>query len=119
MCKGKWVALYLRISTGGQTCENQELELRSAAERHGWQVAAVLKDEGISGAKERRPALDRLLQGVARRDFDIVAAWSVDRLGRSLQHLLGVLSELKAKGVDLYLAPDASASSGCPTRDSD
>jgi len=103
MCKGKWVALYLRVSTGGQTCENQELELRSAAERHGWQVAGVFTDEGISGANERRPALDRLLQGVARRDFDIVAAWSVDRLGRSLQHLLGVLGELKAKGVDLYL----------------
>jgi DNA invertase Pin-like site-specific DNA recombinase len=58
---------------------------------------------GVSGAKEKRPAYDRLLQGVARKDFDVVAAWSVDRLGRSLQHLLGFLGELKAKGVDLYL----------------
>ena len=103
MGTGKRVALYVRVSTGGQTCENQELELTGAAERHGWQVVGVFTDAGVSGAKERRPALDQLMAGVARRDCDLVAAWSVDRLGRSLQHLLGVLGELQAKGVDLYL----------------
>ena len=57
----------------------------------------------MSGAKDRRPAFDRLRQGIIRKDFDVVAAWSVDRLGRSLQHLLSFLGELQAKGVDLYL----------------
>jgi DNA invertase Pin-like site-specific DNA recombinase len=65
----------------------------------------VFSDNGIPGAKGRkdRPGLDALLKGVARREFDMVAAWSVDRLGRSLQDLIEVLSDLHAKGVDLYL----------------
>jgi len=108
---GKNVALYLRVSTNkGQTVENQRRELRAAAERHGWRVVAEFVDKGISGAKGRdqRPALDQMLKAVARREFngerlDIVAAWSVDRLGRSLQDLLGTLGELHAKRVDLYL----------------
>jgi DNA invertase Pin-like site-specific DNA recombinase len=61
------------------------------------------RDHGISGAKEKRPAFDKVLHGMARKEFDVVAAWSVDRLGRSLQQLLGFLGELRAKGVDLYL----------------
>ena len=98
------VALYLRVSTTGQTVENQRRELEAAAERHGWTVAHST-DAGISGAKgrDKRPGLDALLKGVARRDFDLVAAWSVDRLGRSLQDLVGTLGELQAKGVGLYL----------------
>ena len=101
----KRIALYLRVSTAEQTVENQRRELLAIAERHGWQVVAEFADEGISGTKgrERRPAYDRLLRGVARRDFDQVAAWSVDRLGRSLQDLVAFLGELHAKGVDLYL----------------
>jgi DNA invertase Pin-like site-specific DNA recombinase len=73
--------------------------------RHGWEIAGEFVDRGISGAKgrDRRPGLDRLLKGVARREFDMVAAWSVDRLGRSLQHLVELLGKLHAKGVDLYL----------------
>jgi DNA invertase Pin-like site-specific DNA recombinase len=65
----------------------------------------TFKDHGISGAKgrDKRPGLDAMLKGVARRDFDMVAAWSVDRLGRSVQHLVETLGELHAKGVDLYL----------------
>jgi DNA invertase Pin-like site-specific DNA recombinase len=103
--KGKRVALYVRVSTDGQTVENQRRELQAAARRHGWHVAQVFADEGISGAKgrEQRPALDALLKGVARKDFDLVAAWSVDRLGRSLQDLVSFLGEVHAKGVDLYL----------------
>jgi DNA invertase Pin-like site-specific DNA recombinase len=103
--KGKRVALYVRVSTDGQTVENQRRELQAAARRHGWHVAEVFADEGISGAKgrEQRPALDALLKGVARKEFDLVAAWSVDRLGRSLQDLVSFLGEVHGKSVDLYL----------------
>jgi DNA invertase Pin-like site-specific DNA recombinase len=101
----KRIAIYLRVSTAEQTVENQRRELQAVAERHGWCVVATFKDEGISGNKgrDRRPGLDQLCQGIARREFDQVAAWSVDRLGRSLQDLVGFLAELHAKGVDLYL----------------
>jgi DNA invertase Pin-like site-specific DNA recombinase len=71
----------------------------------GWTVVEEFTDRGISGAKGRkdRPRLDAMLKGVARKDFDIVAAWSVDRLGRSLIDLVGLLQELHSTGVDLYL----------------
>jgi DNA invertase Pin-like site-specific DNA recombinase len=98
-------ALYARVSTDGQTTENQLLELRAAASRLGWVVAAEFIDHGISGAKGRkdRPQLDAMLKGVARKDFDIVASWSVDRLGRSLIDLVGLLQEVHSTGVELYL----------------
>ena len=102
----KRVALYVRTSTAnGQTTKNQERELQDVAKRHDWQVVEIYSDKGISGAKGRdqRPGLDKLLAAVARKEVDMVAAWSVDRLGRSLTDLLGVLQELHAKGVDLYL----------------
>jgi len=101
----KRVALYVRVSTDHQTIKNQERELEAVAERHGWTVVAIFKDQGISGAKGRdeRPGLDKLLQAVARKEFDLVAAWSVDRIGRSLVDLVGTLQELHAKNVDLYL----------------
>jgi DNA invertase Pin-like site-specific DNA recombinase len=101
----KRVALYLRVSTAEQTVENQRRELQAIAERHGWRIVAEFVDEGISGTKgrDRRPGYDRLLRGFARREFDQVAAWSVDRLGRSLQDLVSFLGELHAKGIDLYL----------------
>jgi DNA invertase Pin-like site-specific DNA recombinase len=101
----KRVALYLRVSTTEQTVENQKRELEAVAERHGWNVVAVFSDAGIGGTKgrDKRPGYDRLCRGIARREFDQVAAWSVDRLGRSLQNLVAFLGELHAKGVDLYL----------------
>jgi len=91
----KRVALYLRVSTGEQTIENQQRELELAAERHGWQIITTYKDEGISGSKgrDKRPAFDRLHKGIVRREFDMVAAWSVYRLGRSLQDLVAFLRE--------------------------
>jgi DNA invertase Pin-like site-specific DNA recombinase len=103
--KQKRVAIYARVSTDGQTVANQRRELEAAAERHGWQIVEVFEDKGISGAKGQkdRPAMKRMMEGVARREFDLVAAWSVDRLGRSLQDLIGFLEELRAKRVDLYL----------------
>jgi DNA invertase Pin-like site-specific DNA recombinase len=105
MVKGKRVAIYLRVSTDGQSVENQRRELHEAAKRHGWQVVETFADKGVSGAKgrDKRPGLDRLLVGVARKDFDLIAAWSVDRLGRSLQDLISILGEVHAKGVGLYL----------------
>src|SRR5271163_4210879 len=101
----KRVALYLRVSTTEQTVENQQRELEAVTERHGWNVVAVFTDAGVSGAKgrDKRPGYDCLCRGIARREFDQVSAWSVDRLGRSLQDLVAFLGELHAKGVDLYL----------------
>jgi DNA invertase Pin-like site-specific DNA recombinase len=101
----KRVALYLRVSTTEQTVENQQRELEAVAERHGWNVVAIFSDSGISGtvSRDKRPGYDRLCRGIARREFDQVAAWSVDRLGRSLQGLVAFLDELNAKRVDLYL----------------
>lgn len=98
-------ALYARVSTDRQSTVNQLRELRQAAERLGWEVVGEFVDHGISGAKGRkdRPQLDALLKGVARKDFDVVASWSVDRLGRSLIDLVNMLQELHSTGVDLYL----------------
>jgi len=101
----KRAALYLRVSTIDQTTANQERELRQVAERAGWEVDKVYKDHGISGSKgrDKRPAFDALHKAAARREIDIVMAWSVDRLGRSLQDLVAFLSEIHAAGVDLFL----------------
>jgi len=101
----KRAAIYLRVSTTDQHTSNQETELRQAAERAGWQVVRVYKDHGISGAKgrDKRPAFDALHRDAAKRQFDVVMAWNVDRLGRSLQDLVGFLSELHALKVDLFL----------------
>src|SRR6187200_1058227 len=101
----KRAVLYLRVSTIDQTTANQELELGDIAGRMGCNVVKVYKDHGISGAKgrEKRPAFDALCRAATRREFDVVMAWSVDRLGRSLQDLVGFLSELHALRIDLYL----------------
>jgi len=107
----KRVGLYLRVSTkNGQTVDNQRQALAEAiGRRDGWIIAEEFVDDGISGAKgrDKRPAFDRLLRAVVRRKIDVVAAWSVDRLGRSLQGLIGFLGELNAAGVDLYLEKQA------------
>ena len=101
----KRVAIYLRVSTSDQSVLNQRRELIEAGARHGWQVVAEYSDEGVSGAKgrDKRPGFDRLCKAITRREVDLVAAWSVDRLGRSLQHLVTFLAELHGAGVDLYL----------------
>jgi DNA invertase Pin-like site-specific DNA recombinase len=101
----KRAALYLRVSTDQQTTKNQERELRETASRIGWEIVEVYRDEGVSGAKgrDKRPAYDALCKDAARRRFDVVMAWSVDRLGRSLPDLVGFLSELHALNIDLFL----------------
>src|SRR6478752_7862473 len=101
----KRAALYVRVRTDAQTVENQIRELRQVAGRRGWDVVEVYNDAGISGAKGRngRPGLDSVLKDASRRKFDIVMAWAIDRLGRSLVDLLGTIGHLEACGVDLYL----------------
>jgi DNA invertase Pin-like site-specific DNA recombinase len=101
----KRVAIYLRVSTSKQETSNQRRELETVAARSGWQIVKVYEDAGISGAKgrDKRPGLDAMLKAVNAREFDMVAAWSVDRLGRSLTDLLGILQNLHDKGVDLFL----------------
>jgi Resolvase, N terminal domain len=97
--------LYLRVSTIDQTTANQEREMREIAGRMGCEIVKVYKDHGISGAKgrDKRPAFDALCRAAARREFEMVMAWSVDRLGRSLQDLVGFLSELHSLKIDLFL----------------
>ena len=101
----KRIAIYLRVSTSKQETSNQRRELEAVAARSGWQIVKVFQDAGISGAKgrDKRPGLDALLKAVNGKEFDMVAAWSVDRLGRSLTDLLGILQALHDKGVDLFL----------------
>ncbi len=101
----KTVALYVRVSTDAQNCENQERELRAVAARAGWEVVEVYSDHAISGAKSRkdRPALDRMLKDASRRRFDQIACWSVDRLGRSVRDLIDFLQEIRALEIGLYL----------------
>jgi len=94
--------LYCRVSTAGQNPANQELELRKACESQHWDVQAVYTDV-ISGAKSKRPALDRLMEAVANDEVDVICAWDVSRLGRSLQHLIALLSDIHSSEVDLYL----------------
>lgn len=101
----KRAALYLRVSTQEQTCENQRLKLQEVADRAGWTVIETFEDAGISGSKgrDKRPAFDRLCKAVARREVDMVLVWSVDRLGRSLRDLVNFLTDLEAVECGLYL----------------
>ncbi len=101
----KRAVLYLRVSTLDQTTANQERELREVASRMGCDIVKVYRDHGISGAKcrDKRPAFGALCRDATKRQFDVIMAWSVDRLGRSLQDLVGFLSEIHALRIDLYL----------------
>jgi DNA invertase Pin-like site-specific DNA recombinase len=101
----KRAALYVRVSTDKQTVENQISALTKIAKARGWQVVETYSDAGISGAKGRkdRPGLDQMLRDAQRHRFDVVMAWAIDRLGRSLIDLLGTIQHLDECGVDLYL----------------
>ena len=100
----KKVCLYCRVSTAHQTSENQLRELRAVAERMGYEIVSEFIDNGISGAKSRkdRPALDEMMKLATQRKFEMVMCWSIDRLGRSLQHLVEILNELQAMKIDLF-----------------
>jgi DNA invertase Pin-like site-specific DNA recombinase len=101
----KRAAMYVRVSTDRQTVENQVGALNKVAEARGWEIVTTFRDEGISGAKGRadRPGLDEMLKQAQRGKFDVVMAWAIDRLGRSLVDLLQTIESLKACSVDLYL----------------
>lgn len=100
----KKVCLYCRVSTTHQTSENQLRELRLVAERMGYEIVSEFTDNGISGAKSRkdRPALDEMMKLATQRKFEMVMCWSIDRLGRSLQHLVEILNELQSMKIDLF-----------------
>src|SRR5271169_4171563 len=93
------------LSTSKQETSNQRRELEAVAARSGWEIVKVYEDAGISGAegRDRRPGLDAMLKAVNAKEFDMVATWSVDRLGRSLTDLLAILQGLQEKGVGLFL----------------
>jgi len=91
-------AIYARVSTFDQEPENQLQELRRYTEARGWSAIEFV-DRGVSGAKDRRPALDQMISDAKRRRFDIVVCWRLDRLGRNLRHLVTMLDELQALGV--------------------
>src|SRR6195256_4916257 len=107
-------AIYARVSTLDQQPENQLQELRRYGEARGWSAAEYV-DRGVSGAKDRRPALDQLVSDARRRRFDVVVCWRLDRLGRNLKHLITLLEELQALGVafvSLAEGIDATTSAG-------
>ena len=91
-------ALYARVSTAQQTADNQLIELRRYVEARGWSAVEYV-DRGVSGAKDRRPALDELVNDAKRRRFDVLVCWRLDRLGRNLRHLVTLLEELQSMGV--------------------
>jgi DNA invertase Pin-like site-specific DNA recombinase len=101
----KRAVFYMRVSTNGQTVENQRRELEEVAKRNGWEVVNEFVDRGVSGAKgrEQRPGFKALWQAVTRKQIDVVMVWHVDRLGRSLRDLLNFFQETQDKGVALYL----------------
>lgn len=109
MNQPKRAAIYLRVSREDQTTENQRIELEHLAAARGWTIVHTYRDHGISGAKgrDRRPGLDAMLKDATRRRFDVVMAWAVDRLGRSLTDLLDTMNTLNAAGVDLLLHEQA------------
>jgi DNA invertase Pin-like site-specific DNA recombinase len=92
-------ALYARVSTTDQTCEIQLLELRRYCKARDWPVWAEFIDNGVSGSKDRRPTLDELLAHARRRRFDVLVCWRLDRLGRSLRHLVTLLGDLHDLGI--------------------
>ena len=91
-------AIYARVSTVDQEPENQLAELRRYVTARGW-TGVEYVDRGVSGAKDRRPALDALVTDARRRRFDVLVCWRLDRLGRSLKHLVTLLDELQILGV--------------------
>ncbi len=101
----KRIGIYARVSTDGQTVENQLRELRQVGKRRGWQVISEFTDNGVSGrnGRDKRPGFDDLCKAATQRKIDVVMAWSVDRLGRSLRHLVTLLEDLHSAGCDLYL----------------
>ncbi len=105
--KTQKVAIYVRVSTSGQTVENQERELTAHCQRQGWQVFKVYRDEGFSGAVADRPALKEMMADARLGKFNLLVVWKIDRLARSISHLLEVLTELKGLGIGFVSLTEA------------
>src|SRR5215831_19701764 len=101
--KQKRVGIYLRVSKDDQVTSNQLLDLQRVAEQRGWGIAETYVDHGVSGKSDRRPALNRLRRDAMPGKLDVVAAWSVDRLGRSVAHVVGLPHDLTGQKVAVYL----------------
>src|SRR5690349_18482862 len=101
----KRTAIYARVSTDTQTTENQIQELKAHAQRQGWTVTKIYQDQGVSGAanRKKRPEFEQMLRDALAKKFDLIAAWSIDRLGRSMQDLGAFLADVHSKNIDLYL----------------
>jgi DNA invertase Pin-like site-specific DNA recombinase len=102
----KRVAFYVRVSTKDQTVEHQLPVLKKWAKNAGHKVVETYSDK-ISGAKKSRPGFNRLMKAARMREFDIVAVWSLDRLGRSVSHVTSIIDELRELGIDVFLAKDS------------
>jgi DNA invertase Pin-like site-specific DNA recombinase len=108
------IAVYARVSTSEQTVEPQLFALRAYASARGFEVVEEYADAGVSGARDRRPALDRLVADARRRRFDVLAVTKLDRLARSVRHLTTLAAELEALGVGLVVL-DQSIDTGTPS----
>jgi DNA invertase Pin-like site-specific DNA recombinase len=107
-------AIYARVSTAEQTCDNQLLELRRYVAARGWTVYREYVDQAVSGTRDRRPALDRLMADALRRRVDVVIVWRLDRFGRNLRHLVVAIEDLAAAGV-AFISLGASIDTTSPT----
>ncbi len=116
MTKTLRAALYARVSTSGkgQDVNLQLDELRQVAEQRGWKIAGVYHDDGISGSTDSRPALDRMMAEAQAGSFDLVAVWKLDRLGRSVQHVLALLDQLGSQGIEFVSLRDAGLDTTTP-----
>jgi DNA invertase Pin-like site-specific DNA recombinase len=101
--KQKRVGIYLRVSQADQTTDNQRIDLERVANQRGWDVVEIYLDHGVSGKSDRRPALNRMRRDAMQGRLDVVAAWSVDRLGRSVAHVVNLLHDLTEQKVAVYL----------------
>lgn len=111
------VAIYVRVSTKKQSIDLQLTDLHAVALRSGWEITAIYQDEGFSGAKSKvdRPALNQMMMAAVRKEFDMVAIWSIDRLARSTVDLFHMMLDLRDKSIELYVhkqAIDTSTPSG-------
>src|SRR5206468_6168665 len=108
------VAIYARVSTRDQNLDLQLNELREYTTRRGFSASAEYVDQGVSGAKTKRPALDALLMDAHRRRFEAVLVWKLDRLGRSLSHLIRLVSDFSTLGIDLVSLRDPGLDTMAP-----
>src|SRR6516164_6084787 len=107
-CKQVRVAIYARVSNTnhGQDVTVQTRELQQFSKARGWQIIDSYIDVGVSGGKEKRPGLDKLLRDARGRKFDVLLFWKLDRVGRSLRHLVNLLADLEALGISFVSLSD-------------